>query len=68
MLRRFTMGVDERGLEMTGSAEAVAAYDRAADCLIRFRPEVVDAAAAASTGHADPRRGGPLRGSGCGPY
>jgi hypothetical protein len=43
------MGVDGRGLEMTGSAGAVAAYDRAVDCLIRFRPEVVDAAAAATT-------------------
>jgi hypothetical protein len=42
------MGADGRGLEMTGSAGAVAAYDRAVDCLIRFRPEVVDAAAAAA--------------------
>ncbi len=42
------MGVDARGLAMTGSAEAVAAYDRAVDCLIRFRPEVVEVAAAAA--------------------
>jgi hypothetical protein len=46
------MAVDGRGLEMTGSAEAVAAYDRAIDHLIRFQPEVVDAAAAAAA--ADP--------------
>ncbi len=46
------MAVDGRGLEMTGSAEAVAAYDRAIDHLIRFQPEVVDAVGAA--GAADP--------------
>ncbi len=46
------MAVDGRGLEMTGSADAVAAYDRAIDHLIRFQPEVVDAAAAAAA--ADP--------------
>jgi len=42
------MAVDGRGLEMSGSAAALAAYDRALDDLIRFRPEVVDAAAAAA--------------------
>jgi hypothetical protein len=46
------MGVDRRGLEMTGSAEAVAAYDRAIDRLIRFQPEVVDEIAGAVA--ADP--------------
>jgi hypothetical protein len=42
------MAVDGRGLEMSGSAAAVAAYDRALDHLIRFQPEVVDASAAAA--------------------
>jgi hypothetical protein len=46
------MAVDGRGLDMTGSAEAVAAYDRAIDHLVRFQPEVVDDVAAA--GAADP--------------
>jgi len=46
------MAADGRGLEMTGSAGAVAAYDRALDHLIRFRTEVADAAAAAAA--ADP--------------
>ena len=46
------MGMDRRGLEMTGSAEAVAAYDRAIDRLIRFQPEVVDEIARAVA--ADP--------------
>lgn len=46
------MAVDARGLNLTGAAEAVAAYDRALDHLIRFQPEVVDAAAAAVA--ADP--------------
>jgi hypothetical protein len=46
------MAVDARGVEMTGSAEAVAGYDRAIDHLIRFQPEVVDVVAAAAG--ADP--------------
>jgi hypothetical protein len=46
------MAVDGRGLEMTGSAEAVAGYDRAIDHLIRFQPAVVGVVAAAGT--ADP--------------
>jgi hypothetical protein len=46
------MGTDARGLDMTGSAEAVAVYDRAIDHLVRFQPEVVDAAAEAAA--ADP--------------
>jgi hypothetical protein len=46
------VGVDQRGLEMTGSAEAVAAYDRAINRLIRFQPEVVDEIA--GTVAADP--------------
>ncbi|HEY2126029.1 MAG TPA: tetratricopeptide repeat protein [Streptosporangiaceae bacterium] len=41
------MTADARGLHLTGSAAAVTGYDRAIDDLIRFRPEVVDAAAAA---------------------
>jgi hypothetical protein len=36
---------DSLGLSMTGSAEAVASYDRAVDHLIRFQPAVADAAA-----------------------
>src|SRR5260370_31648738 len=46
------MAVDGRGLDMTGSAEAVTAYDRAIDHLVRFQPEVADVVAAA--GAADP--------------
>src|SRR5262245_32318778 len=46
------MGTDARGLDMTGPAEAVAAYDRAIDHLVRFRSEVV--AAAAEVAAADP--------------
>ncbi len=46
------MAVDARGLDLTGAAEAVTAYDRAIDHLIRFQAEVVDAAAAAVA--ADP--------------
>ena len=46
------MTADARGLSLTGSAEAVTAYDRAIDHLIRFQSEVVDAAAAAVA--ADP--------------
>jgi len=41
------MVTDARGLRLTGSAAAVAGYDQAIDDLIRFRPEVVDASAAA---------------------
>jgi hypothetical protein len=37
---------DSQGLGMTGSAEAVASYDRAIGHLIRFQPAVGDAAAA----------------------
>jgi tetratricopeptide (TPR) repeat protein len=46
------MTVDARGLSLIGTAEAVTAHDRALDHLIRFQPEVVDAAAAAVA--ADP--------------
>jgi tetratricopeptide (TPR) repeat protein len=46
------MSADARGLSLTGSDEAVVAYDRALDHLIRFQAEVVDAAAAAVA--ADP--------------
>jgi hypothetical protein len=42
------MAVDGRGLEMTGSAGAVAGYDRAIDHLIRFQAEVVGVTAAAA--------------------
>ena len=42
------MAMDGRGLEMTGSAAAVAAYDRAIDHLIRFQPEVMDVCAEAA--------------------
>jgi hypothetical protein len=42
------MAADARGLEMSGSAAAVAAYDRGLNHLIRFQPEVVDASAAAA--------------------
>jgi hypothetical protein len=37
------MGADGQGLDLTGSGEAIAAYDQAVDHLIRFRPEVMDA-------------------------
>jgi tetratricopeptide (TPR) repeat protein len=40
------MSTDSQGLVLTGSSEAVAAYDRAVGHLLRFQPEVVDAAAA----------------------
>jgi len=46
------VAADARGLSLTGSAEAVTAYDQAIDHLIRFQSEVVDAAAAAVA--ADP--------------
>ncbi|MGP7997226.1 MAG: tetratricopeptide repeat protein [Streptosporangiaceae bacterium] len=46
------MTADARGLHLTGSAAAVAAYDHALDHLIRFQPEVVDAAGTAVA--ADP--------------
>ena len=42
------MAADGRGLEMTGSAASVAAYDRAIDHLIRFQPEVMDLCAEAA--------------------
>lgn len=37
------MGTDRHGLSLTGSAEAVAAYDRALGHLVRFQPEVITA-------------------------
>ncbi len=46
------MATDARGLSLTGSAAAAIAYDQAIDHLIRFQPEVVDAAAVAVA--ADP--------------
>jgi hypothetical protein len=46
------VGVDRRGMEMTGSAETVALFDRAVDHLVRFQAEVVDAVAEAAG--ADP--------------
>jgi tetratricopeptide (TPR) repeat protein len=46
------VAVDSQGLSLTGSGEAVAAYDRAIEHLIRFRPAVV--AAAAESAAADP--------------
>jgi tetratricopeptide (TPR) repeat protein len=46
------MPADARGLSLTGTGEAVSAYDRALDRLIRFSPEVTDAGAAAVA--ADP--------------
>src|ERR1022692_779599 len=46
------MPADARGLSLTGSDEAVSAYDRALDLLIRFSPEVAEAGAAAVA--ADP--------------
>jgi len=39
--------LDQQGLEMTGSAEAVAAYDRAVEHLVRFRIDVLEAVVAA---------------------
>ncbi len=39
------MAADSQGLSLTGSGEAVAAYDRAIEHLIRFRPAVGAAAA-----------------------
>jgi hypothetical protein len=39
------MAADSKGLRLTGSGEAVAAYDRAVEHLIRFQPAVADAAA-----------------------
>jgi hypothetical protein len=46
------MGADGQGLVLTGSGEAIAAYDQAVEHLIRFQPEVMDAVAAAVA--ADP--------------
>jgi hypothetical protein len=40
--------LDRQGLEMSGSVEAVAAYDRAIDHLVRFRPELLDDIAAST--------------------
>jgi hypothetical protein len=40
--------IDQQGLEMTGSAEAVAAYDRGIGHLVRFRPELIDDVAAST--------------------
>jgi tetratricopeptide (TPR) repeat protein len=48
MTQEVAMTVDGQGLDMTGSAEGVAAYDRGIEYLLRFRPEVVDAAAEAA--------------------
>ena len=42
------MAVDGRGLEMTGSAPAVAGYEQAIGHLVRFQPEVVEATAPSS--------------------
>jgi hypothetical protein len=39
------VAADSQGLSLTGSREAVAAYDRAIEHLIRFQPAVADAAA-----------------------
>ena len=39
------MAADSQGLSLTGSDEAVAAYDRAIEHLIRFQPAVAEAAA-----------------------
>ncbi len=36
------MADDQHGLSVTGGAEAIAAYDRAVDHLLRFQAEVVD--------------------------
>jgi tetratricopeptide (TPR) repeat protein len=46
------VAVDSQGLSLTGSGEAVAAYDRAIEHLIRFQPAVADAAAESAA--ADP--------------
>jgi hypothetical protein len=46
------VAADSQGLNLTGSGEAVAAYDRAIEHLIRFQPAVVDAAADSAA--ADP--------------
>ena len=46
------MAADSQGLSLTGSAEAVAAYDRAIEHLIRFQPVVADAVADSAA--ADP--------------
>src|ERR1700722_1095873 len=48
MTQEVAMAVDGQGLDVTGSAEGVAAYDRAIGHLLRFRPEVVDAGAEAA--------------------
>jgi tetratricopeptide (TPR) repeat protein len=48
MTWEVAMAVDGQGLDVTGPAEGVAAYNRAIEHLLRFRPEVVDAAAEAA--------------------
>jgi tetratricopeptide (TPR) repeat protein len=57
------VATDSQGLSLTGSGEAVAAYDRAIEHLIRFRAAVVDAAAESAA--ADP---GCVLGRVCGAY
>jgi hypothetical protein len=42
---------DQHGVPMTGSAEAVAAYDHAVDRLLRFHPDVLGAADVLATQH-----------------
>jgi hypothetical protein len=44
------MPVDTQGLSLTGTREAVAAYDRGIGHLIRFQPGVVDAAQESAAG------------------
>ena len=44
------MQVDAQGLSLTGPRAAVAAYDRAISHLVRFQPEVVDAAGESAAG------------------
>jgi hypothetical protein len=48
MTQEVAMAVDAQGLAVTGSAEGVAAYNRGIGHLLRFGPEVVDAAAEAA--------------------
>jgi hypothetical protein len=54
------MSDDQRGMAMTGSPEAVDAYDRAIDHLIRFQIEVVEDAASAMAADPDCAMGGVL--------
>jgi len=46
-------GTDAHGNPMTGSADTIACYDRAIDHLLRFNPEVIEAAGELTTEHAD---------------